>query len=154
MQTINSFRGEYYFLSNFYPCKVTVPVDRMKPDGEKITFANAEAAFHAYKCEGDAEAMRASANLPPNEAKRLGRRVDLDVAAWNGKRIDCMRTVVRAKFTQNRDLRHKLAATDKAMLIEGNTWGDAFWGVSNGGGENRLGQLLTETRRLIMQGQL
>lgn len=154
MQTINSFRGEYYFLSNFYPCKVTIPVDRTKPDGPKIIFTNAEAAFHAYKCEGNADAMRAFSGLPANEAKHLGRHVDLDVAAWNKKRIDCMRTVVRAKFAQNRDLKHKLATTDGAMLIEGNTWGDTFWGVACGGGENHLGQLLMETRRLIMQGQL
>lgn len=29
---------------------------------------------------------------------------------------------------------------------EGNTWGDKFWGVCDGEGENHLGKLLMEVR--------
>lgn len=36
--------------------------------------------------------------------------------------------------------------TGDAELIEGNNWGDTFWGVCNGRGENMLGKLLMEIR--------
>jgi predicted NAD-dependent protein-ADP-ribosyltransferase YbiA (DUF1768 family) len=31
-------------------------------------------------------------------------------------------------------------------LIEGNWWGDTYWGVCNGVGENHLGKLLMKIR--------
>lgn len=44
-------------------------------------------------------------------------------------------------------------ATDDAELVEGNTWGDRYWGVVDGVGENRLGKLLME-RRAELRAQL
>lgn len=43
-------------------------------------------------------------------------------------------------------LREKLLATGDAELVEGNTWGDRFWGVCNGVGQNWLGRLLMQVR--------
>ena len=40
----------------------------------------------------------------------------------------------------------RLINTGDAILIEGNTWGDTYWGVCDGVGENRLGKLLMEVR--------
>lgn len=40
----------------------------------------------------------------------------------------------------------RLAETGDVDLVEGNTWGDTFWGVYNGRGENWLGVLLMLTR--------
>ena len=42
--TINSFRGDYFFLSNFYECPVTY---------QDITYPNNETAFQAQKCIND-----------------------------------------------------------------------------------------------------
>ena len=47
-----------------------------------------------------------------------------------------------------------LIATGDAVLIEGNTWGDRFWGMvrNDSGmwvGENWLGRLLTLQRSII-----
>jgi predicted NAD-dependent protein-ADP-ribosyltransferase YbiA (DUF1768 family) len=55
-----------------------------------------------------------------------------------------MRRLVRAKFQQHPDLAQKLVATNNYKLIEGNDWGDRFWGVDNktGLGENQLGKVL------------
>ncbi len=62
---IDSFRGEYYFLSNFYEAPVLY-------DG--ITYQNNEAAFQAQKTL-DMEKRKEFASLSPNLAKRAGRRV-------------------------------------------------------------------------------
>jgi len=35
-------------------------------------------------------------------------------------------------------------------LEETNTWGDKYWGVCNGEGENQLGKLLMKIRENIM----
>jgi len=40
----------------------------------------------------------------------------------------------------------RLLATGDQELIEGNTWGDRFWGVCDGEGQNQLGRLLMELR--------
>ena len=44
-----------------------------------------------------------------------------------------------------------LAATEDKLLIEGNTWGDVEWGVSNGKGKNLLGMILMQVREKIIK---
>ena len=63
--SISEFRGEYYFLSNFYSAPVIY---------NGMCFENNEAAFQAAKCP---ERMTEFCRLNPSEAKRLGRRVKL-----------------------------------------------------------------------------
>ena len=65
---------------------------------------------------------------------------------WNDIRVDIMRNIVNAKFTQNPDLMNKLLETNDAELLEGNWWKDTFWGICNGEGENNLGKILMEIR--------
>ena len=55
---IDSFRGENFYLSNFYEAPVTYG---------GITFRNNEAAFQAQKCE-DPETRKEFAHLNPSEA--------------------------------------------------------------------------------------
>jgi predicted NAD-dependent protein-ADP-ribosyltransferase YbiA (DUF1768 family) len=62
-----------------------------------------------------------------------------------------MREILIAKFSQNEDIKGKLLATGDTELIEGNTWGDTFWGVCRGEGTNWLGKLLMEVRTEISQ---
>ena len=50
------------------------------------------------------------------------------------------------KVYQNDDLADCLVDTGDQPLIEGNTWGDRFWGVCGGTGMNHLGRLLMEVR--------
>lgn len=56
--------------------------------------------------------------------------------------------ILRAKFKQHPELAAMLIATGDAELVEGNTWGDTFWGrdLATGHGENHLGRLLMELR--------
>ena len=39
-----------------------------------------------------------------------------------------------------------LLATGEEYLVEGNTWGDKYWGVCGGIGLNHLGKLLMQVR--------
>lgn len=43
-----------------------------------------------------------------------------------------------------------LINTGDAELIEGNSWGDTFWGECNGIGENNLGKILMKIRKEIV----
>lgn len=151
-EKIDSFRGEHMFLSNFYDCRVTVPVSREGDCRTTLTFPNAEAAFQAYKWEGNIAKMEPFTRMTAKEAKRQGRMQRLspaELAAWEKKKDDVMRDVLHAKFTQNKDLAQKLVDTGDAELVEGNTWGDRYWGVSDGAGRNLLGNLLMELRGKI-----
>ena len=106
--SISEFRGEYYFLSNFYSAPVTY---------NGMCFENNEAAFQAAKCP---ERMTEFCRLNPSEAKRLGRRVKLR-GDWEAVKDTVMYEICKAKFSQNPDLADKLVATKDAELIEGNT---------------------------------
>lgn len=108
MKTISSFRGQYFFLSNYFTAPVTY---------QGITFQNNEAAFHAMKCPSMAAQF---ATLPPDQAKKLGRTVQLR-GDWESMKEQIMHEICLAKFTQNKDLGRKLVATGDAELIEGNT---------------------------------
>lgn len=137
MSKIDSFRGEYHFLSNFYETPVCV---------YGIKYPNAEAAFQAQKCvlPEEAEAFK---TMSPQMAKRYGRTVQLK-PNWEQIKDSIMLTVVRAKF-KNPVLKDLLLNTGAAELIEGNRWGDTYWGVCNGKGKNRLGEILMTVRTEI-----
>lgn len=140
---INSFRDQYFFLSNFYECNITF-------DG--ITYKNTEAAFQAQKC-ADKKDREQFSELDPSKAKRLGRKVGLR-KDWESVKIDLMAEIVRAKFAQNDDLKAMLLATGDEHLEEGNDWGDRIWGTVNGAGANNLGKILMKIREEIRHENL
>lgn len=134
---INSFTGEYFFLSNYYECEVMIA-----PYG---TFQSSEAAYQAMKCP---ERANEFFKLSPDKAKKLGKKVPLR-ADWEQVKDAVMTKVLCAKFSQHKDLMEKLVCTGDALLIEGNTWGDKYWGQVDGEGENKLGKTLMTLREVI-----
>lgn len=137
---IDSFRNEYFFLSNFYEVPVTY---------EGLTYQNNEAAFQAQKC-ADPKECEVFTRMNPSEAKRAGRRVQLR-KDWEDIKISVMADIVMAKFRQNSELAEKLLATGDSYLEEGNDWGDRIWGTVNGQGANCLGRILMNTRENLQQ---
>ena len=137
VQKIDSFRGKYYFLSNFYPAEVIY---------KGLTFQNNEAAFQAQKTL-NLEEKTAFSDLDPRTAKHRGRHVRLR-SDWEKVKDGIMEDIVRAKFTQNPKLGEQLISTGSAELIEGNTWNDRYWGVDarSGAGKNHLGKILMKVR--------
>lgn len=138
---INEFRERFYFLSNFYDSPITY---------RGITYQNNEAAFQAQKTLSD-EQRHSFSCLNPSEAKKRGRQIELR-KDWEDIKYDEMYGIVKAKFSQNKDLRELLIRTGNVPLIEENTWHDNIWGnctcprCSHVTGENHLGKILMKVR--------
>ena len=133
---IDKFDGENAFLSNFHPSPIRV---------QGIWFPTVEHAFQAAKTLNPAERDEIARATTPGRAKRLGRRVTLR-RDWESVKVGVMEDLLRRKFDGVGPLRQQLQDTSPAELIEGNTWGDTFWGVCKGRGQNQLGLLLMKIR--------
>jgi predicted NAD-dependent protein-ADP-ribosyltransferase YbiA (DUF1768 family) len=69
-----------------------------------------------------------------------------DVSVWDATKIQYMREIVHSKFKNVVGLAGQLLNTGAMMLVEGNTWGDTWWGRVDGKGYNHLGVILMEER--------
>lgn len=142
---IRAFRGDYWFLSNFYPCTVI-------HDG--LEFRNLEAAFQAAKC-ADLSARIGFGILEPADAKKLGRTVTLR-SDWEKVKLFILKELVRIKFYCNPELLGALLATGNAMLFEDNTWHDNYYGncvcphCQGIQGLNNLGHTLMQLRDQLL----
>lgn len=135
---INKFHGEYRWLSNFWPCTIRF-------NGE--IYPSVEHAFQAAKSQ-DPVVRKEIAQAPsPGSAKRMGRRVQLR-PGWDSMKQGVMLALLLVKF-QDPELQAKLLATGDEELVEGNTWGDTYWGCCNGVGENKLGKALMQVRKIL-----
>lgn len=144
LHRIEEFSGDYRFLSNFFPVVVTY-------DGYR--YPSVEHAYQAAKCKFPEERKQFQCGIFLGEsisaakAKALGKRVTIrDNWHLPRVRLDVMHSLLRQKFLE-RPLKTKLLKTGDAELIEGNWWGDTFWGVCHGQGENMLGKLLMQVRK-------
>ena len=81
----------------------------------------------------------------PGQAKRRGRGCVLRTD-WEAAKIGVMRRGLAHKFELNNEMGQYLLASGDDYLVEGNNWGDRFWGAVNGYGENWLGHLLMARR--------
>ncbi len=148
--TIDSFKGKHAFLSNFHPSPVRLQL------GNKVAFLcdTAEHAFQALKTDNPDEQTWVAAAGTPGEAKKRGRKVTL-VRDWENVKARVMAEVVKQKFDQNPALARQLALTGDALLIEGNSWHDQFFGScfcskhANTPGQNWLGRILMAYRERL-----
>jgi ribA/ribD-fused uncharacterized protein len=136
---IDSFRGKFSFLSNFHSALTCY---------EAVLYPTSEHAFQAAKSFRPEDREQIRRARTPAEAKKLGRYVNLR-PDWDQVRTNVMFYVVLDKFARNPKLLRDLLATGDLPLIEGNTWGDTFWGQVNGEGENHLGKTLMSVRSLF-----
>lgn len=137
MYKIDSFSGDYEFLSNFYHCPTMIEYKGRK-------FPTTEHAFQAAKCKNESDIDKFLECETPGQAKRLGRQIELR-DDWEQVKVEIMTDVVRQKF-QDEQLQIMLLKTGDAYLEEGNTWHDRFWGVCDGIGQNWLGRILMQIR--------
>lgn len=131
---------QYKWLSNFWPADVEY-------DG--VTYISTEHAYQAAKTlipEQREEIRRVSTC---GQAKRLGQNVSIR-HDWEDIKIGVMHDLVRQKFSKHSYLKERLILTGRQHLVEGNTWGDLFWGVDGGEGENHLGRILMDVRAEIL----
>lgn len=144
MKTIDSFEGEYFFLSNFSKSSIEY-------DG--ITYPTVEHAYQAQKTLDKDLRLAVSELKTPSESKRFGKSVVLR-EHWDTIKVGIMVELCEIKF-QTSYYKKQLLLTEDATLIEGNTWHDNFWGdcrcekCKNITGLNYLGRLLMEIRDAV-----
>ena len=132
---ISEFKGQYRFLSNFWIVNLRI--------GD-MHFTSAEHAYQAAKSLDPQDWANISSCKTPGDAKRAGRLLKLR-PDWESIKLDVMEIILREKFSHS-ELAHKLVETGDQELIEGNHWGDTFWGVCRNQGQNHLGRLLMKIR--------
>jgi ribA/ribD-fused uncharacterized protein len=146
--SIFRFAAEFRFLSNFYGVP---PGTIFLPDEPPVlSYPSVEHAFQAAKTLQPPVRQTIRSCATATEAKQLGRSVKLR-ADWESVRDAIMLHLLRHKFGARSALRAALKRTTPLTLIEGNTWGDTYWGVCDGVGENKLGKLLMQVRSEIRQ---
>lgn len=140
---ITKFDGDYRFLSNFYPFQVKM---------QGIVFPSVEHAYQASKTLDMVERRKIAMLPTAGKAKRYGQTLFM-VYNFKSYRLDVMEFLLRQKFSTNSILTQELVETHPEELVEGNTWGDQFWGAvwweeaQQWEGENKLGRLLMKIRQ-------
>lgn len=132
------FRGNKYFLSNMFPCKI---------EYEGYTYNCVESAFQAQKNSSHMYKYGLTF-MDGRQAKREGRKIELR-PDWEEIKNNVMLNIVMAKFDQNKELKEKLLSIPDSELIEYNTWHDNYWGhctcprCKNKIKHNTLGKILS-----------
>ena len=132
---VEEFNGEYRFLSNFWPAPL---------EYEGLTYPSSEAAYQAAKTLDPALRLPFT-TMTPGKAKRSGKNLLLR-EDWKEVICQIMHDILVIKFHTYPELMELLCDTYPGILVEGNTWGDTFWGVCKGEGENHLGRILMALR--------
>lgn len=137
---ISQFKGAFDFLSNFHPSPIFGQDD-------EILYPTVEHYFQARKTMDMNRRALVAKSATPAVAKRAGRSLLLR-QDWERVKIPVMRDALSLKFSHGSQLAERLLNTGSHVLVEGNTWGDAFWGVDtrSSSGENWLGHLLMARR--------
>jgi ribA/ribD-fused uncharacterized protein len=134
---IFGFSGKNRFLSNFYPVDFII-------DG--VNYKSSEHYYMSCKTTDVIIRNKIINAKTPSIAKTLGRSCKLR-PGWDEHYKDrAMMTGLVAKFN-NPDMKAMLLLTGDAYLEETNHWGDVYWGVCDGVGENRLGKMLMFIRK-------
>lgn len=145
---INSFSGQYRFLSNFWLSPFIY---------QGIVYPTVEHFYQAQKTVYIFERQKIACLETPGQAKRAGRKCTLR-SGWETLKEKVMEYGIHRKF-EDKDLAQLLIATKDTILIEGNTWHDNYWGqcscerCRNTVGKNMLGHILTMERKKLQQGR-
>jgi ribA/ribD-fused uncharacterized protein len=141
-----AFRGELYFLSNFYPIEILSKKWGAWPSAEhlyqacKFTNPTERELIRSHPSKGLKSFCRTLSSLRPN---------------WNELRTEFMWRILVRKFAlDKKELRGKLVATKSMNLVETNEWHDNYWGSCvcnkcNNSGSNTLGSMLMEMRHFV-----
>jgi len=143
---IKEFRGEYKWLSNF---------ELVDIEYNGIVYPSTEHAYMSAKNDSITwKNFCCHKGSSCSDVKKAGRDITLR-EDWEDVKLHVMNEVCRTKFFKE-PYRTKLLATGNQNLVEGNTWGDKFWGVdirhTPNEGENHLGRIIMDIRTLLQGG--
>jgi hypothetical protein len=138
------FRGKWTKLGNYSSCTVFY---------DDHAYPTVEHAYQAQKSLDPAIQKMIRHASGPAAAKAIARKVLLR-PDWEAIKEGLMLTLLREKFQQEPE-RSILLSTGNKTLIEGNWWRDTYWGQCPlGNGQNRLGELLMQIRKELVEGRL
>lgn len=145
VEPIIEFRGDYRFLSNFFPARIVY----LGVEYNSVENAYVSAKVRYSKIPSGLKEKLIHNTLPvltSGQAKSVGRQLGTLELVWNRDRLHIMRSLVEQKF-ENEELYQMLRDTGTREIIEGNTWNDTFWGQCPiGNGSNHLGKILMSIR--------
>ena len=142
MSDILEFSGNNRWLSNFWLTPIVM--------GDYV-FPSTENAYQAAKYP---RAQRQQfTNCSPAMAKKLGGKIELPTD-WDGRKLAVMVKALNQKFRVGNFLALQLVATGDRKIVEGNDWGDTYWGVCEGKGYNNLGRILMDIRQNLIDKAL
>lgn len=135
---ITEFKNGYRWLSNFYPCEIQF--------GDYV-YPTVEHAYQSAKSNDDLWKQYCVQELNPVIIKKESKLVKL-VYNWESIKVNVMWKCINRKYNKE-PFKQLLIDTKKELLVEGNNWGDEFWGVNlkTGKGKNVLGKLLMRKRK-------
>jgi hypothetical protein len=138
---IASFENEYFYLSNYFESDFVF---------HGLHYKSVEHAYQSMKATSVEDAEKIRLAKTPDDAKKLSRTIEIR-NDWDLVKRSLMKEIVKQKFLQNSLLLSNLLNTYSEEIVEGNWWGDRYWGVCNGTGENQLGKILMELRSELGQ---
>lgn len=117
-----------------------------------MVYQSVEHAYQAAKSNNVSIRQEIQKLETPGLAKKFSQTMVVR-PEWNTElKLRTMENLVRQKFFFTEPLLTQVfLSTEDAELIEGNTWGDTFWGVCNGVGNNYLGKILMKVRSELYQ---
>ena len=138
----------FYKTNEPYGCFSNFSKHGFSIDG--IYWSTSEHYFQAQKFHDKKIQNIIREQLSPMKAAEMGRnRVFSLRNDWELVKDDVMRLAVFEKFRQNEVIRNILLSTKDAILIE-HTYNDRYWADGGDGtGNNMLGIILMETRKLL-----
>ena len=141
------FNNEGSFLSNFYPCDITLPAEGNLPE---LDFNSVENAYMAWKTIDLSQRLFLQ-SISAKEAKEYSveGNIQLRDDYSDEGRLQIMQILLQQKFSdKNIELKKMLIETGECPIIEANDWGDVFFGVcyEKGYGLNHLGRLIMKIR--------
>lgn len=139
---IYEFRGDFNWLSNFYSCKVKY---------KGYEFGSVEQAYMFAKNDTCDDWLKFCQTNSPGICKQQSKLIKIR-EDWDSVKLNIMEYLLEQKFNQD-PFKSKLIATGNRNIIEGNYWGDSFWGVdlnlNPNYGENHLGRIIMKIREKI-----
>jgi ribA/ribD-fused uncharacterized protein len=150
---VHAFFGRHCVLSNFFPV-------RLLTDNKEYSSVE---QYYQYRKAIECDDIKTAENIitsdDPTFVKKLGNSIP-DTKEWDKMKDYVMAAGIREKFVQHDHLKRCLLETDDATLAEANP-NDGYWGTGltlrdhkgmddqNWPGLNKLGEILSETRRNI-----
>jgi predicted NAD-dependent protein-ADP-ribosyltransferase YbiA (DUF1768 family)/O-acetyl-ADP-ribose deacetylase (regulator of RNase III) len=155
---IPSFRKEYEFLSNMYPCKIKLSKDineEIKKEFPYILFNDQEfdssERLYQYLKSNNIEYKTEIMNSTIKGTKKIANKyfkinkIEY-IKGFHENKLKIMKLILKLKFDQNEELKEKLIELSNYKIEEKNDWKDRYWGIYNNEGENHLGKILMDIR--------